>query len=124
MSDWLAPLGVLILAGALGALVGEGNARRAVFICAALIAAVWALRRIAAPAADIAALADGSESQYVTPLIKGIGVAWAAWLASLALRELGSQSAASVAELVGAAELAAIAAPMVARLVSAALALV
>ena len=124
MSDWLAPLGVLILAGVIGASLGEGNARRGVFICAGLVSAAWAIRRVSAPASELAALAGSDASQYVAPLLKGIAVAWAAWLASLALKELGAANAASVAELIGAAELAVIAAPLFVRLVSSALSLV
>ena len=124
MTDWLAPLGVLILAGAISAAIGDTNARRFVLICAGLLAAGWTLRRLSAPVGELTALIERGGGEFVTPLVKGIAVAWAAWLASLVLRELGAANAASVAELVGAAQIAVLAAPFVARLVSAALALV
>ena len=124
MTDWLAPLGILVIAGVISAVIGEGNAHRGVILCAGVISAVWIVRRMSAPAAKIAALAGDSGGEYITPLVKGVGIAWAAWLVSLALREMGEANAASVAELVGAAELVVIASPFVVRLVTTALSLV
>ena len=124
MTSWLAPIGVLVLGGVISTALGETNARRGVLVCAILIAAAWAICRLADPVKQIVSLGDGHGGEYLTPVLKGLGIAWTAWLFSLALRELGAENAASVAQLVGAAEIAVIASGFVVRLVSTALALV
>ena len=124
MTGWLGALGVLVLAGALSTVVGDKAARRGVLLCGGITAAAWTVRRLFDPTSQLISLAGESAGEYLTPLLKGVGIAWAAWLVSLVLRELGASNAASVAELVGAAELAVIAAPFLVRLVSAALSLV
>ena len=125
MSDIAAPLGVLALAGAISLTLGEGKTRRTIMLSAAIISATWIAARLASGVSGVSALAEREGmSEYVTPLLKGVGIVWATAITSLALGELGESGAAKTAELVGAAELCVIALPRALKLVSAALGLV
>ena len=125
MTQIAAPLGVLAVAGAVSLALGEGAARRAVMLTAAIISAGWIVARLASLTGEITGLASGEGmSEYVTPLIKGVGISWATAITALALGEIGENGAAHAAELVGAAELCVIAIPLAVKLVSLALGLV
>ena len=125
MSGVAAPLGVLAVAGAISLALGEGRARRAVMLSAAIIASLWIAARLSVGADEIKALVsrDGI-GEYVAPLLKGVGIAWATAITAIALGELGEPGAARTAELVGAVELCALAIPLASKLVSSALSLV
>ena len=125
MSGIAAPLGVLAVAGAVALALGEGKARRAVMLTAALIAAGWIAARLAVGTDEIRSLARREGiGEYVTPLVKGVGITWATSITALALGELGESGAARTAELVGAVQLCALAIPLASKLVSSALSLV
>lgn len=125
MKGFLAPLGVLVIATVVSLVVGEGNTRRAVLLSGGIAAAVWIVGRIAAPSSELAGIAANEGlGDALKPLQKGVGIAWATAITSLALRELGSPNIASYAELVGAAELIVLAFPLVSELLSLALSLV
>ena len=125
MTGIAAPLGVLAVAGAVALALGEGKARRAVMLTAALIAAGWIAARLAVGTDEIRSLARSEGiGEYVTPLVKGVGITWATSITALALGELGESGAARTAELVGAVQLCALAIPLASKLVSSALSLV
>lgn len=125
MKGFLAPLGVLVIATVVSLAVGEGNARRAVLLSGGLAAAVWIVGRIASPASGLFGIAEQEGlGEAVRPLLKGVGIAWATAITSLALRELGAPNVASYAELVGAAELIVLVFPLMSELLSLALSLV
>ena len=125
MTGIAAPLGVLAVAGAVALALGEGKARRAVMLTAALIAAGWITARLAVGTDEIRSLARREGiGEYVTPLVKGVGITWATSITALALGELGESGAARTAELVGAVQLCALAIPLASKLVSSALSLV
>ena len=125
MSEIAAPLGILAVAGAIALALGEGAPRRAVMLSAAVIAAGWIVGRLAFGASAIGSLAEREGTgEYVAPLVKGVGIAWATAITSLILGELGENGAARIAQLVGAAELCVLAIPLASRLVSSALSLV
>ena len=125
MSGIAAPLGILAVAGAVALALGEGMPRRAVMLSAAVIAAGWIVARLAVGANAISQFAEREGTgEYVAPLVKGVGIAWATALTSLILGELGEKGAADVARLAGAAELCVLAIPLASKLVASALSLV
>lgn len=125
MSAFAAPLGVLVIAGAIALALGDGAARKTVMVCATTVAAAWIVARIGTGMGDLSSLVSREGmGEYVSPLLKGVGITWATALTSLALGQLGEAAAAHTAELVGAAELCVIALPLASKLVTCALALV
>lgn len=125
MSAFAAPLGLLAIAGAISLALGEGRARRGVMLTAAIIASGWALSRLSPGADAIAALgSEGEAGEYVSAIVKGVGISWATAITALFLGELGEAGGARAAQLVGAAELCALAIPLAMKLISSALSLV
>lgn len=121
MNEVLSILGVVVIGAVCAAVMGDAVPRKLLFAALGVIVSTFTAAKVAPLVTQIAFREKTAD--IVAPLVRAVGVTWLCAAASSFLTDLDAPGAARCARVVGSAELAVIAVPLVMKLTDTALSL-